>query len=201
MGGITGTTHVTNLIEERGAHEPEPLRTRPHGVDSDQPQQHVSGEIVAGGSDERREIDDRESRNTQVLPDATVGDGVAGRALSRGDGAQRALGEPCAHLDQQQDLADARRRKNEMLVDGEQALARRDIDHRDGDASPLVGQRVERPTGPTEARTSHLRQMARPTGGAVPSTPIPAEQALYQMVTRSSGASQRASSGPTSKAS
>ena len=184
---------IEHEIEQRGAGQPEPLGARADGVEADLAQQHVGREVVARGTDQRREIGHRKRGGLQVLPDAAVADRVARRLVEDGEPAGVALGDPRRQLDEQQDLADARRRQGDALVDRGERFVRVEVDHRRRDLGAVVGDLPQRRETRREVGDALDRAMTRRTRPAYAISSLRRRREFYQMVTRSFGSSQRAS--------
>ena len=196
---VIRTAAVAHQVEQRRAQQPERLGARPHRRKTDLTQQHIGGEVVAGRPDETRQIGDRQRRSLEVLPDAAVADRVARGLVEDPVAREVAIGQPAD--------TSINRRILPTLAVGSTILSSiatsvapdLEVDHRRRDLRPLVGEGSEGGEGAGEGL--HVLDGGMPRSprrtGALAS--LSGGSRFYQMVTLSSGSSQRASLGATPK--
>ena len=230
---VVGSAVVAHEVEQGRAGEAERLGARAHRLEADVAQQHVRGQVVTRARDECGEVGERQRRRLHVLPDARVAHGVARRAVEHRERLGARAGEPGGDLDEQQHLADGRRRHHDVVVDREQHLAGREIGRPRRDLHARERELAEGVEAPGEVLVGLLGAVlavsdagvARSAFGTLrrrhhsACTIFLGRSALphrglrrarkrwtgrmsgvsYQIVTRSAGSSQRASSAVTPK--
>ena len=75
-GRVIRPALVAQAIEQRGALQPERLDPRAHGIQPHALQQRVRGQGVARRGGQHGEIDQRQRRRLEVLPDPADGDAL-----------------------------------------------------------------------------------------------------------------------------
>jgi hypothetical protein len=170
LRGVVGAAGVAHEVEECRALQAERLGAGAHRIQPHLAEQHVRREVVARRPHERREVGHRERRRLEVLPDPRVADGVARRLVEDAVAGEVAFCEPGRHLDEQQDLADARRRQRDPLVDGDEGAPGVEVEDGARHLGAVVREVAERPEARGEVLGGLGRPVPRRPGEARPGT-------------------------------
>ena len=186
---------VAHEVEQCNGFEAERFGAGPHRIEADLGDEGIGGEIVAEGSDERCEIRHRKGGRLEVSPNSGVGHILRRRLVDDAETRGVLRRYPRRHFDEQKDLAHARRRQHDALVDRHQHGSRPQVDRVRADLRPGVGEGCE--GCESGIKCAGLGRAAMTSRAGRADAFAPQFGRIHQIVTRSDGASQRASDSVT----